>query len=231
MMRVGNPIESVEKGISMRHLTAFRANLCIIAALVCSAACMAVDRSHNSRVEVRTQDFLDTVTVIGELGCPIGTEVEVVGYCETDRGDIGWPDKLHLFQLNGRPLKAEVVIPVQSITPAWLHHEPVNIQDGDIIRLRGFESGYFTGLPLPKGFNPKIPTAIPANCAFCYETTFRYLSTEKLKDKESRDTVKKVIAENRKTSRMMSRTAREQRSPDHPNKRPEPPGNGGPVKK
>jgi hypothetical protein len=175
--------------------------LCIVTALACSAGHVAVDGSRGLHVEVRTKEFLSTVTVIGELGCPIGTEVEVVGYCEADRGDIGWPVKLHVFKLNSRPMKTEVVIPVSLVTPAWLHHEPVSIEDGDIVRLKGFESGYFTGLPLPKGLDPKIPHAIPANCAFCYETTFRYLSAEKVRDKETREIVRKRLAENRKAGK------------------------------
>jgi hypothetical protein len=181
--------------------------LCVVTAIVCSAAHVAVNDPRSSPVEVRTKDFLKTVTVIGELGCPIGTEVEVIGYCETDQNDVGWPDKLHLFRLNGSELKPEVMIRISLVKPAWPHHEPMRIEDGDIVRLKGFESGYFTGLPLPKGLDPKIPHALPANCALCYESTFEYLSAEQLQDSKIREAVRKLIAEKHKAGKKVLETA------------------------
>jgi hypothetical protein len=167
----------------------------IVAAIIYSVTCVAVDDSRKPSVEVRTKDFLKTATIIGELGYPIGTEVEIVGYCEPDQME-WWPLKLHVFEIDGKPLKGEILFSVNAVTPAWPEDKPVKIEDENIFRFKGFESGYFSGLPLPKKIEPGY--APPSNCAFCYVPTIRYLKAEKIEDKDIKEKVQKLIVERHK---------------------------------
>jgi hypothetical protein len=181
--------------------------VCAVAAIICSVVCVAVDDSQNPNVEVKTKDFLKTVTIIGELGCPIGTDVEIVAYCERDKMEFYQPQKLYVFELDKKLLKTERIFLVDAVKPLRPNDKPVKIEEGDIFQLEGFESGHFTGAPLPKKSDP-LSLYVPAPMReFCYVPEFNYYSAEKVVDKNVKDKVQKLIAEKEKTRNLKNKSS------------------------
>jgi hypothetical protein len=167
-----------------------------LVALPASLAAYAAEQAKPT-VEVRTRDFLKSVTVVGELGQPVGTKLEVVGYCVSDWRELRNPKNLHVVSVNGKELVEEVVFPISHVEPAWMTVRAVKFREWSVLRIQGFESGYFFGMPLPEGADPEFPIPVPAGSCFCYRIELKYYCVETLKEKAIPATIKKAVAEKR----------------------------------
>jgi hypothetical protein len=105
------------------------------------------DDSPPTASKVKTKDFIEKVTVVGELGQPLGKLVTIRGRWEKRDAPKDFKECYFVIsQVNGNRLTKPIEWKSWQIGPVRFLGKEKSYSEGDQWELRGYESGLFSGI-------------------------------------------------------------------------------------
>lgn len=136
---------------------------------------------HNSterRPAFSYESLNNEILILGKLGLPLGTRVNVKGEWQRQAGPTKGDDyQFVVSEVNGSPVGANIKFDQSKLSP-FIEGERVQLIEGSVWELEGFETGGYYGMPAE--ILQSLAVAIQIEEPYGFSITFVYVKCRRI---------------------------------------------------